>query len=464
MQGEYVTLSYCWENTPAVTTKVANFQDHCREIKCHLLPKTIQDAIYITRKLGFRYLWVDALCIIQDSPNGEDWAIESAKMARIYGYSFLTIAAELASDSSQGIFCDRPPQQGVVVPFYRDGIACGLVSLQKPDVQSSLEPSPLSTRAWTFQEREMACRILHYNRNLVSFRCKRGATCETEGFGHSKAAFSRLFNWLDDRTLFNTVEEALDKWYGYVAKYSPRDLTFESDKLPAISGLAHEMQNAIQSRYLAGLWQCDLLYGLTWRSHCHSGHAEGRTRARRRQGRGPTWSWASVNGAVGYETLVKPSMVKENSANVASCQMASVNPLTVDPMGRVSTGTIIIDGPLRLARWDKMSNWSGTLDRSHILLDFDVLLAVEPTGVGRDNADSAIPLSASSRAAPFPCCIFDDDTERPSQVRCLLLRARRGIMLQRTNSRDMTYRRVGYFELDGEEAGWEGALSSVEII
>jgi Heterokaryon incompatibility protein (HET) len=464
MQGEYITLSYCWGNSPAVKTKVADFQDHCKEIKCHLLPKTIQDAIHITRKLGFRYLWVDALCIIQDSPNGEDWVIESAKMARIYGDSFLTIAAELANNSSHGIFCERPPQKGVKVPFDQNGIASGHVFLQKVDIKSSLEPSPLSTRAWTFQEREMARRILQYDRESVSFRCKRGTTGETEGFSHSDTGFTRLFNWLDDRGSLNTLEDALDKWYGFALKYSPREMTFENDKLPAISGLAHEMQNTIRGRYLAGLWECDLLYGLTWRSHRHSGDVEGSLKARRRQGRGPTWSWASVNGAVGYETLAKPSMIKENSMKVASLRMASINPLTLDPMGRVSTGTIVIDGPLRLARWDTMRNWSRKLHTSHLLLDFDVLLAVEPAELGCDYVGSSLPLAASTEVAPFACCIFDDDTERPGQVWCLLLQARQGIMLQRTGSRDMTYRRVGYFELDGEEAGWEGGLSSVEII
>lgn len=69
------------------------------------LPKTFQEAIALTRKLGVRYLWIDSLCIIQDDHHG--WEVESAKMATIYSLSYLTIAATHAADSQQGCFSTR---------------------------------------------------------------------------------------------------------------------------------------------------------------------------------------------------------------------------------------------------------------------------------------------------------------------------------------------------------------------
>lgn len=62
------------------------------------LPPLFQDAIIITRQLGLRYLWIDSLCIIQDSLR--DWETEAAKMASIYQNSYVTISATDASNGS----------------------------------------------------------------------------------------------------------------------------------------------------------------------------------------------------------------------------------------------------------------------------------------------------------------------------------------------------------------------------
>ena len=66
------------------------------------IPKTFQDAVLITRKLGYRYLWIDSLCIIQDSAS--DWQIESVKMADIYFNAVVNISADASPRSDSGIF------------------------------------------------------------------------------------------------------------------------------------------------------------------------------------------------------------------------------------------------------------------------------------------------------------------------------------------------------------------------
>jgi len=80
-------------------------------IPCSQLPKTNQDAIHITRFLGIRYLWIDALCIIQDQES--DWLEESKKMGDIYKFSYCTISASQATTGSQGCFVDRRPLQAI---------------------------------------------------------------------------------------------------------------------------------------------------------------------------------------------------------------------------------------------------------------------------------------------------------------------------------------------------------------
>ena len=86
---EYLALSYCWGKPQplATTLRKKNFVQLKTGILLSSLAETIQDAIVLCRKLDVGYLWVDALCIIQD--DGVDWSSESQKMALIYAQSYL---------------------------------------------------------------------------------------------------------------------------------------------------------------------------------------------------------------------------------------------------------------------------------------------------------------------------------------------------------------------------------------
>jgi len=105
--GAYITLSHCWGSSKQFTTTKTTLASRKAGIDYELLPKTYQDAIFITRLLGIRYLWIDSLCICQDD-NG-DWQRESAKMGLVYSNAYLTIAAASAKDSSVGLFTHRVP-------------------------------------------------------------------------------------------------------------------------------------------------------------------------------------------------------------------------------------------------------------------------------------------------------------------------------------------------------------------
>jgi hypothetical protein len=76
-----------------------------RGIPVQSMPQTFKDAVKITRKFGIRYLWIDALCILQDSKS--DWEVQATEMAAIYRNSVFTIAADNATDSSGGCFANR---------------------------------------------------------------------------------------------------------------------------------------------------------------------------------------------------------------------------------------------------------------------------------------------------------------------------------------------------------------------
>lgn len=104
--GEYLTLSYVWGGDQIHKTTTANLSSYEQGIAASLLHSTIRDAIYVTHMLGFRWLWIDSLCIIQDSD--EDKAHEIGRMHHIYRYSHLTIMAASANGVSESFLQERP--------------------------------------------------------------------------------------------------------------------------------------------------------------------------------------------------------------------------------------------------------------------------------------------------------------------------------------------------------------------
>lgn len=98
----YAALSYCWGTCPALKLTQFNIFSRIRGFSLQDMPQTLRDAVHVTRKLGIQYLWVDALCILQDCK--EDWQRESAKMGDVYGHAFITIFAFGARDCEGGLF------------------------------------------------------------------------------------------------------------------------------------------------------------------------------------------------------------------------------------------------------------------------------------------------------------------------------------------------------------------------
>jgi hypothetical protein len=103
----YIALSYCWGPVTQKTTCLeANLSTLSSDgIGTEALDPTIQDAIVVARELGFSYLWVDALCMIQDNKAFMDE--ELGRMAEIYRYATFTIAASRAANVQDGFLTKR---------------------------------------------------------------------------------------------------------------------------------------------------------------------------------------------------------------------------------------------------------------------------------------------------------------------------------------------------------------------
>jgi hypothetical protein len=98
----YVALTHCWGGASIMSTNKANIESRQISISSNEIPKTFQDAIKVTRWLGVMYLWIDSFCIVQDDVL--EWQTEAAKMADIYGGSWVVIAACQADNCSTGFF------------------------------------------------------------------------------------------------------------------------------------------------------------------------------------------------------------------------------------------------------------------------------------------------------------------------------------------------------------------------
>ena len=179
----WVALSHCWgpNGTVSLITTEETLPERIAGIEMESLPKSFQDAVTITRKLGFRYLWIDSLCILQDDK--EDWKTESGKMNQIYSQAALVIAVEAAESSEDGIFDSTSVMrnQDLIVVRYTwpsAGVTDGTLWLkprgkteETAQVWLSSE-GPLSSRAWTLQENFLAPRILKYGDSQIKWSCR----------------------------------------------------------------------------------------------------------------------------------------------------------------------------------------------------------------------------------------------------------------------------------------------------
>ncbi len=287
----YIALSYCWGKGKVETTKTTNLQSRCKQyqgIPMMNLPKTLQDAVSITRRLKVNYLWIDSLCILQDS--AEDWQQEAPKMGEYYRNAYLTLSALDSPDANSGMLHQRKSAPTV----HLDGNL--YLRPATRSWQAVFKEAPLCSRAWGLQERLISTRVLHYGIDDVFWECLESSRRESSTVEHTTSSDSTEEQEFFKRLLFPPNErpmsrqQCLGKWYHIVRQYSELKLTCTSDKLPALSGIASRVQSLIQDFYVAGLWKSDLHNGLLWFSDGPSTTPPSY--------RAPSWSWACLDGSV----------------------------------------------------------------------------------------------------------------------------------------------------------------------
>lgn len=364
--AKYVALSHCWgsrENWPGCLSTNTNYESQLKCVPWETIPQTFQDAAIFSRKLGFEYLWIDSMCIIQD--NEKDWQNESTQMYSVYSNAHITLAALHANDSHGGLFSRRPP--GSLFSLITAGFLGKRYQVQayippneRRDIQSKLgiretavtsRSYPLLNRAWVFQERLVSPRMLFFGQEELIWECPTGLRCEEDPY--SSALWSAGGGWGGQAVnphgslmqTYNTNPgglvdlEAL--WFSLVESYSELKLSNPTDRLPAIAAIAqHFAQLSPGNDYICGLWKNTLHLGLGFeiiRDKKNSGpHIDtGRSLTSESRYTAPSWSWATAQRRV----------YKSNLAPLSSTRVELINAdlgfLDNNQFGRVAPGSLI---------------------------------------------------------------------------------------------------------------------------
>jgi hypothetical protein len=242
----------------------------------------------ISHQLGINYIWIDALCIIQD--NAADWELDSAKMGDYYRRAFVTIAASSSINGETSFLKDRARPTEFLI---QDPVGNKFpVYVRKYSGQSTNEAfAPLASRAWAWQEHVLSTRIIHFTEEEIIWECKSDIRSEV---GQLSAIQETEIGILGRQLEIDPIMH----WYELIEDYSARLLTYPRDKLPAVSGVAAEIQKITGSRYLAGLWRETLRQDLLWEVERTSSQSQ--IKPNHSQYISPSWSWASVPGGVSF--------------------------------------------------------------------------------------------------------------------------------------------------------------------
>ena len=299
-------MSHCWGSHMPFRLLSKNISALKKEIPVLQLSKSFQDALVIARRLGVRYLWIDSLCIIQDSE--EDWQEQSASMGRVYSNSYCNIAAAHATDGMCGCFIGRNPDH--VKPLKIDlnwGPHPGTYyAVQWPYWNHNVLETPLNQRAWVCQEQFLAPRNLYFGATQLYWECCEVAASECFPLklpprivtSSPKGIIPHIDGARIRRALGMAVDPTLDAfsvWDRIVERYTIGQLTYSTDKLVALSGIAAEMHKHTQCQYLAGVWRKHLAYQLLWEVR---GIQWLVSRTCPKTYIAPSWSWASTNGHI----------------------------------------------------------------------------------------------------------------------------------------------------------------------
>ncbi|KAG8161780.1 hypothetical protein KVR01_008767 [Diaporthe batatas] len=293
---KYVALSHRWgtigPSMQATSDKITYLE---RGFKTTSLPQTFQDAVYVTKELGLRYLWIDCLCIIQDSD--QDWLYESVKMEDVFANAYCTIAATRSRSSEDGFLSQQRverlckavrPLKGP--PYY----ICDRID----DFREDVENSELNQRGWVLQERALSRRTIYFAKRQIYWECGKGVYCETlTKLQNRKSALlgdAHFPQYIEDLA----KDDKINYFISLYEQYSTRSFTYPDDRQVAILGIERRLLKSLGTRGKYGVFEEYLHRTLLWQRN--KSQASMRLLSERLLRKVPSWSWMAYDGGISY--------------------------------------------------------------------------------------------------------------------------------------------------------------------
>ncbi|KAJ4366188.1 hypothetical protein N0V83_007823 [Neocucurbitaria cava] len=497
--GEYVALSHVWGLAKGIPkTTLNNLQSHKKNISWSTLPRAFQEAVVFTRALGFRWLWIDSLCLVQDDT--QEKLEESLKMDEVFGNAFLTIAATSATDSSShplfpqktppfkiqatdnkgSLFKinvrEQPSHYSFKAPF-DEGAHMNEWELPFNTSEEANVHTPLLKRGWPYVERLLSPRVLHFTKSEMILECREGYQCECgriddkvydsrttdcikqelgrivaetnnrpsmNGHPNAHARMDSMTSQLANTTLTNgpqqdlsrTREEALQLWSYIITEFTARNVTYDSDRLIAIASIAKALSPTVQSGYIAGQWTFSTL-GLLW-------YPNDSTRCRRPQltaGHNvPSWSWASVEGSpIFFDNASAMDLACRASFGPKGKRASAWSPIMGEPVEITAAmaAEVTFHSSSSPSSSSSLQGPTYTLSKNGICADFTPDVSIPPSG------------SDALQDGETLICVLVSMTFRSSIVGLVLKPTTTTIEAAGNssgNSNNAIYRRVGRFE------------------
>ncbi|PWY95754.1 HET-domain-containing protein [Aspergillus sclerotioniger CBS 115572] len=312
----YLALSYVWggpqtfQLEKSTTTQLAQ----SGSLAAGALPQTIEDALFLAHSLGFKYIWIDALCIIQDSPDNK--ATQLPAMSQIYGFATFTIVAAAGSNVHNGLPGLHPgtrslqQKEVLVKPSNDDGLpGFSLVTTLQPLAHNShhyLESTEWNNRGWTMQERALSRRVLVFTREQVYWACREASWREESNFENLSLQCHRFhenalelsLRWSSPHNSTQLENPQSQFWRIYqtlVTKYTRRSFTYGGDIFDGFSALTQGLSSLSGEEFIWCLPRSYFEQSLLW-----SSFTEQRRRLEKstlpmtsmhKQVHFPSWSW-----------------------------------------------------------------------------------------------------------------------------------------------------------------------------
>jgi len=290
---EYVALSYVWGDVTQGNYKLGD--------TVKKLPRTLEDTLAFTKKLGKRYIWIDSVCI--DQSDDRDKANQIDRMWSIYRGAYVTIIALSGASADSGL-------SRLGRPEYYPQLTCRikgktLISLM-PTLSQQIWEAPWGGRAWTFQEGLLAPRCLYVSDHQIYFDCSSMQCCEsldeTRSWGHGLSPSSNpteegFVTWMLRqagagalRIPLDWPSRRLEHWGEKLNLYSYRNMKYDEDGLRAFAGVLQRLETIYPKGFFWGLPIEDFDWALLWRSQRPPVRREGF----------PTWCFAGWRGPLFY--------------------------------------------------------------------------------------------------------------------------------------------------------------------